>query len=123
MYEITLPSSSVMPMENVNNEYDCSNNIIISHRISDSKRKGLMKPIIAPNKIIDVSCMICNKDKLNASGVCYLCNRVICSYHTLSIDEKKYCTLCRESQNSGPVLRATSEHYNRKRKWKFCCFF
>jgi len=123
MNETTLKSSTIVLMDNkIHNDFS-GNMVVITKRISDNKRKGLMKPIISSNKIIDVSCMICNTDKLNASAVCYLCNRVICSYHTFSVNQHKFCTICKESKNSGPILHATFEHYNKKRKWKFCCFF
>ena len=89
----------------------------------NSKRKGIIKPLQSTGKL-DPSCHICNIDKLNASGVCCLCNRVICSYHMIVANNLKYCTICKEHDSYKHIINANSDHFIKiktRKKW-LCCF-
>ena len=124
------------PSEMINNkiqhESDSDSDSVDSIKINDpienisfrnSKRKGIIKPLTS-NSNMDPSCSICNVDKLNASGVCCLCNRVICSYHMILVNNLKYCTICKQHDSYKDIIQANTEHYIKiktRNKW-LCCF-
>ena len=108
---------------NTENLSDSSIESVEKITFRDSKRKGIIKPLTM-NGQLEPSCSICNIDKLNASGVCCLCNRVICSYHMIGANNLKYCTICKQHDSYRHIIQANSEYFikikNRK-KW-LCCF-
>lgn len=119
------------PSEIINNqnERDTDSDVSIElesiEKISfrDSKRKGIIKPLTS-NITMEPSCSICNNDKLNASGVCCLCNRVICSFHMINIDNLKYCIKCKEHDKYKHIIKANTQHLIKiktRNKW-LCCF-
>lgn len=86
-----------------------NNDVIISNRNS-KRRSGIIKPINNTQPPDDASCKICNTGKLNAVGLCVLCNIVICENHSIIIDNKKYCINCRNSNTYKPLISAISEY-------------
>jgi|TARA_Y100000816_G_scaffold239012_1_gene185297 hypothetical protein len=93
------------------------NPVSISHY--SNKRKAIIKPINV-DPPLECSCSICKNNKLNASGLCCLCSRVICNEHTYTVNEKKYCLICRNDSEYRPVITASSQYLNNKSKW-YCC--
>ena len=123
--KILKPSEMI---DNQNEIYSDSNDTIEFEPIKktsfrNSKRKGIIKPLQSTSKL-DPSCQICNIDKLNASGVCCLCNRVICSYHTTLVNNLKYCRICKEHDSYKHIINANTDHFIKvktRKKW-LCCF-
>ena len=120
---IKLKNENESDSESLDNNELNDDDIIRKISFRDSKRKGIIKPLTI-NGNLEPSCSICNIDKLNASGVCCICNRVICSYHMIVANNLKYCTICKQHDSYRHIIQANSEHFikvkNRK-KW-LCCF-
>lgn len=86
---------------------------------SSTRRKAIL-PVITKSPPTKVTCAICKDNRLNGSGLCTLCSIVICNEHTCVINEKKYCTTCRNDTVYTPVLTASSKHFSNRSKW-YCC--
>jgi hypothetical protein len=77
--------------------------------VNMARRSGIIIPIKEPSND-KCSCVVCKNDSLNASGICVLCNRFICNSHTIIIDDIKYCSICKNSDNYKPLINALSQH-------------
>jgi len=77
--------------------------------VNMARRSGIIIPIKEPSND-KCSCVVCKNDSLNASGICVLCNRFICNSHTITIDDIKYCSICKNSDNYKPLINALSQH-------------
>ena len=98
-----------------------NSDVTISNRNS-KRRSGIIKPINETIPPIDASCKICNTGKLNAVGLCILCNIVVCERHSTTIDNKKYCINCKNNDTYKPLITAISEHDIKvKSRNKFNC--
>ena len=86
--------------------------------VNIAKRSGIISPIKESNPDTP-SCVICNKNSFNATGVCCLCDRFICFNHTICIDKTKYCTICKDNDSYKPLISAVSQHIELQEKK--CC--
>ena len=86
--------------------------------VNIAKRSGIIVPIKEPSND-KASCVICKNDSLNASGICVLCNRFICNNHTIKIDDRNYCSICKNSDSYKPLISALSQHMELEEKK--CC--